>query len=91
MADVKRTRFYAESYGVAIDRDTGEYHEQTVRVNGRFRSLEAADRSIRRTYRDFLPKNTRLGMSEYVMSEDDFYRQAKEVEPEGEKKTKDNK
>lgn len=91
MADVKRTRYYAESDGVAVDRETGEYHEQTVRVDGRFRSLEAGERSIRRTYRDFLPKTTRLGISEYVMSEDDFYRQAKEVEPEGEKDTKDNK
>lgn len=91
MADVKRTRFYAESDGVTIDRKTGEYREQTVRVNGRFKTKDAAEKSIRRHYKDFLPKDTRLGMREYVMSEDDFYRQAKEVEPDGEKNAKDNK
>lgn len=91
MADVKRTRFYAESDGVTIDRKTGEYHEQTVRVNGRFKTLEAAEKSIRRHYKDFLPKDTRLGMCEYVMSEDDFYRQATPVEPDDEKNEKDNK
>lgn len=88
MADVKRTRFYAESDGVTIDRETGEYHEQTVRVNGRFKTVEAAEKSIRRHYKDFLPKTTRLGMSEYVMSEDDFYRQAHEVELDGKKENK---
>ncbi|QHJ77215.1 MAG: hypothetical protein [Bacteriophage sp.] len=91
MADVKRTRFYAESDGLTIDRKTGEYREQTVRVTGRFKTKEAAEKSIRRHYKDFLPKDTRLGMREYVMSEDDFYRQAKEVEPDSEKNTKNNK
>lgn len=91
MADVKRTRFYAESDGVTIDRKTGEYHEQTVRVNGRFKTKDAAEKSIRRHYKDFLPKDTRLGMREYVMSEDDFYRQATPIESDDEKNEKDNK
>lgn len=91
MADVKRTRFYAESDGVTVDRKTGEYHEQTVRVSGRFKTLEAAEKSIRRHYKDFLPRETRIGMQEYVMPEDEFYRQATPVEPDGEKNTKDNK
>lgn len=91
MADVKRTRYYAEADGVTVDRKTGEYHKKTVRVSGRFKTKDAAEKSIRRHYRDFLPRDTRIGMQEYVMSEDEFYRQAIPVEPDDEKKTKDNK
>ena len=91
MADVKRTRYYAEADGVTVDRKTGEYHEQTVRVSGRFRTKDAAEKSIRRHYKDFLPRDTRIGMQEYVMPEDEFYRQATPVEPDDEKNTKDNK
>lgn len=91
MADVKRTRYYAEADGVTVDRKTGEYHEQTVRVSGRFKTLEAAEKSIRRHYKDFLPRDTRIGMQEYVMSEDEFYRQATPVESDDEKNTKYNK
>ena len=91
MADVKRTRFYAESDGVTIDRKTGEYREQTVRVSGRFKTKDAAEKSIRRHYKDFLPRETRIGIQKYVMPEDEFYRQAKPVEPDDEKNTKDNK
>ena len=89
MADVKRTRYYAEADGVTVDRETGEYHEQTVRV--RFKTKDAAEKSIRRHYKDFLPRDTRIGMQEYVMPEDEFYRQATPVEPDDEKNTKDNK
>lgn len=91
MADVKRTRYYAESDGVTVDRETGEYREKTVRVSGRFKTKDAAEKSIRRHYKDFLPRDTRIGMQEYVMSEDEFYRQATPVEPDGEKNTKNNK
>jgi len=68
MADVKRTRFYAEANGLTIDRKTGEYHKQTVRVTGRFKTKEAAEKSIRRHYKDFLPSDVRLGVQEYVMT-----------------------
>ena len=91
MADVKRTRFYAEANGLTIDRKTGEYHKETVRVTGRFKTKEAAEKSIRRHYKDFLPSDVRLGVQEYIMSEDDFYRQAHEVELDSEKNAKDNK
>lgn len=91
MADVKRTRYYAESDGVTVDRETGEYREKTVRVSGRFKTKDAAEKSIRRHYKDFLPRDTRIGMQEYVMSEDEFYRQATPIEPDGEKNTKNNK
>ena len=91
MADVKRTRYYAEADGVTVDRKTGEYHEKTVRVSGRFRTKDAAEKSIRRHYKDFLPRDTRIGMQEYVMSEDEFYRQATPVDSDDQKNTKNNK
>ncbi len=91
MADVKRTRYYAEADGVTVDRKTGEYHEKTVRISGRFKTKDAAEKSIRRHYKDFLPRDTRIGMQEYVMQEDEFYRQATPVEPDDEKNTKNNK
>ena len=91
MADVKRTRYYAEANGVTVDRKTGEYHEKTVRISGRFKTKDAAEKSIRRHYKDFLPRDTRIGMQEYVMSEDEFYRQATPVESDDEKNTKNNK
>lgn len=91
MADVKRTRYYAESEGMTIDRKTGEYSNKIVRVSGRFKTLEAAERSIRRHYKDFLPKVTRIGVQEYVMPEEEFYRHAEEVKPDDNKENKNNK
>lgn len=91
MADVKRTRFYAESDGVMLNRQTGETSDETVRVDGRFRSDEAAQRAVYRRYRgDFLPKNVRIKSEEYVMTEDDFYKYAHKMEKDN-KQTKNDK
>lgn len=91
MADVKRTRFYAESDGVMLNKETGEISNETVSVNGRFRSTEAAQRAVYRRYGGkFLPKNVRIKSEEYVMKESDFYKYAHKVEKD-EKQEKNNK
>lgn len=75
MADIKRTRVYAEADGVILG-DDGSIEETRVTTTGNFKSLENAERSIRRHFPDFLPKDVRVKSCTYVMNENRFFDEA---------------
>lgn len=91
MSDVTRKRSFVEATGVMLDPATGEYSEQTVRLDGRFKTAESAERSVRRRFTDFLPKNVVLREEEYTMPEEEFYRRARRIDDGDGKKTKKTK
>lgn len=79
MADIKRTCVYAEADGVILEED-GSIKDTTVTTTGNFKSLENAERAIRRHFPDFLPKDVRVKSCTFVMDENMFFDDARSEE-----------
>lgn len=75
MADIKRTRVFAMADGVCIEND-GSIKEESVTVTGNFRTLENAEKAVRRHFPDFLPKDVRVVSCTYSMDENRFFDEA---------------
>ena len=76
MADIKRNCVYAEADGVILGED-GSIEETTVTTKGNFKSLDNAEKAIRRHFPNFLPKDVRVKSCTYSMDENMFFDEAR--------------